>query len=543
MAYKSIMFELTADCPKCGSSLPIPGFVDALPCRRCSIRVPTPPAFWNRVIGEVLTEALAFPEGRGRTGLVRSTPIVKIVYGRMILRCGQCRELLPAMGVAQAAEENASHIYCPFCGHPNSVRRVPPWFSAIHPGAVALVNEALSPPAIPEKDRVFHCFSCGALVPADPTGTNTRCHVCGERVTIPGTILRKMIRGLEGPARFFVLIDMGEAIGVMPRSVRLISDFGIEPYGRMVIAWHPDTRTRSDPRPRITLVDARGLVLWENNELSFSDRTQVHACPVSGHIVVADATGSLWHLDPKNGKTVWSLPSEKSERRLDVTDYRSFEIDADGSLLVCRDFGTGTERLRRFSPEGVRVPLWSGMTIDEEDSPVRAEGTLPHRIREIGAHAFYCCGWDGHTYVVDTTNLAIAKYRRDGFCLGVVTPDKSLFHAIKAIGVDAEGSVSVLFTHAEPIDGVRHDHVARLLPNGLVHIWLGPKAEKSPFPTPPDLGRLKIMPDGTVFFGGTLEQLRIVAPDGEILWESPLASDEIKKTEASNRPRGPNLWG
>ncbi len=543
MAFQSIMFEVVADCPSCGAAVALGGAVDRLVCTRCSHVEPLRPAFWERVLGQAVAESMSFPEGKGRTGLVRSTPVVKIVYGRMAPRCANCKEALPTAPLVEAAKEGADKMFCPHCGHGNTVRRVPNWFRSIHPASVALVGEASE--RVPEAVR-FHCFSCGALVPADPLGNPTRCHTCGERVSIPGGIRRRLGAPTSARTRFFVLTDMGDAVGVLPQGARWVSDFGIEPYGRLVLAWHGEVRPNLDPRPRLSLVDHRGLVLWENDALGFSDAVRIHACPSSGHIVLVDPAGSIFHVDPNDGSLVQTVRSDPAGTRLNVEGATGFEVDADGSRVVYRSWAPGTEpSLRRFSEDGSALPLWTGQSLNgagADPGPAPSWDDLPHQPRRLPAGTFFVVGWDGGFYLGERQGGRVARYDRQGNLQGVITPDSTVIRELRSIGADAHGRLLILFNHARPHRAALYDHVGVLMPDGRLELLVGPHASNSMFETPPDLGWLKLMPDGTIYLGGRLDQLRIISTLGELRWESPQAVEQ-KRRMADGVARSGNLWG
>ncbi|MEM9193010.1 MAG: hypothetical protein AAGF12_27800 [Myxococcota bacterium] len=551
MAYKSLMFEMVVECPKCTSTISVPGIVDRLVCKKCGAQVSTPIHYWRRVLTDVTVEALGFPEGKGRSGLVRATPPVKLVFGRMVTRCSQCKEVLPAMGILTAAREGAPKVYCPFCGHPNNVRAAPPWFDQIHPAISAIVNEAVAPEE--QADRTFNCFACGAVVPAGPDGTPQRCQVCGERVSMPGATIRKISQPASPRTRFFLLADLGNSSTVATHSVQRIVDFGVEPYGRMVLAWHP--RLSTEARQQIGLIDPKGALNWVNNEINFSTSSTLHACPASGQIVLVDKdSGGIHELDAKDGSTSRLLAAGDPESELiDVRDAVAFSIDTDGTRLVGR-LERGAMRLRRFAPDGRRLPLWTGMTIDEEErqgreAPVQTWASLTHRMVLIPPGVEFATGWDAHSYLLDKESGSVAKLDRDGTFLGRVQPEPGVVQRAKGVAVDAQGNVLLLFAHADPVDGALHDHVARLMPNGSVHLILGVHARApdggGSSTAARDLGRMKVMPDGTIFLGGELDQLRIVSATGRILWES---AEATARNRVGNEPsvgsrRDPSLWG
>jgi hypothetical protein len=433
-----------------------------------------------------LADALAQPSDKLQSRRLEVEPAtVRVEWSRTAVTCHRCEAPLPAAELATAPREGRSERFCPECGAASTLRRVPSWFRHVHAAATLLVGEDL-----------------------DDRGT-------GER-------------GL------FVLCDVTGAEGPLPRDVDAVADFHGARSGAVAVAWRTaDARGRV--QSRLGVIDRRGLVLWSRDDLVFGGDTGLYFWPDEGCYVLVDrSAGTLAFVSERDGTLLRreQPPTEPdSETRLDARDHLGMTVDVDGTLLVRKRFGDQPPSLRRYSPQGERVPLWSLVSLEKETAvrsrqqgseSVAAIESLPHAVIHLPETFSFTVGWDGYLYVYDASGAA--KYSRDGARVGVVHFDEAVVEQLGDLGVDRQGLMTLRFRHRKPFRGRHFDHLGTLLRGGTVKPWMGVHVPSSPFLLG-DEGRvrMKVGPYGTVFLGGMPEELRVATRSGHALWCTPYA--------------------
>jgi len=523
-AFRSVMVEVTAQCPGCAGGIPVPGPVEVLVCGRCGTRCPVGPSFWRRVLADPVHEALGFPDGKGRAAQLRSEPPVRLLYGRMSPPCVGCGTLLPPQALAEAAvtsEHGDGKVFCPACGTPNRCRVVPKWFKSVHPVPGFLANEPLGA-SLPAA-----CPRCDSPVPSPAeTGVLQRnCMKCGA-----GLLQDERSAGLLGNHRWYLLSNLGGAVGVVPRDALALCDLTVGPRGAMTLAW---VAASNGPRRRASLVgqlDRRGLLRWVR-ELAFSPRSTLHQVPTQPHLALVDPDeGLITYLNRADGEVVREVVAPEGDRDdlADVQDHRGIGFDPDGTMIVASPRFGGAPQLARFEASGKRVPLWQGMGPEEEVMRFRARADVP-ALDELGDRplrlpddTLLCVGWDQHVYLLDRDGTLCLRYDRAGQLAGrIEIAGDDVVGRVLAAGADADGTVHLLFRHRRKLGDSEPEHVARLRPDGQLEVWLGIHAPRSPLILGPEPERMKVGMDGAVLLGGALPQIVLLDDARQVLWHHP----------------------
>lgn len=536
--FRSILLEVIAQCPACGQPLPVPGIVQRATCMRCGTTTPLSPSFWKRVLADPLHEALGLPEGKGRSAQLRSEPPVRLLYGRMVPRCAGCASPLPAQTLAEAAvtsETGDGTLFCPVCGTKNTCRVVPRWFSEVHPAPGFLVNEPL-----PRQEPLpSACPSCDAPIAPTPGLVQRNCMRCGAP-------LRK--EGQSAPAggtRWYMLANLGQAVGVVPREALAFCDLAVEPRGGMALAWVAEAAVTRKRMSLVGVLDQRGLLRWVTDKGHFSDRATLHHVPRRSELAVADPVdGVLSFFDAQTGELIGELrpPEEERDDLLDLRDHLGLSFAPDGTVVVASARLGGDPQLARFGEDGRRVPLWEGLAPEEEVVAFRASESAPpfdelpdQPVRLPGDTAF-TVGSDGRVYFAERSTGAVARYAPDGTCEGVARPEVDVVDRVVDLGADERGTVYVLFRHRRPFGDEPAEHVARITPDRGFEVWVGAYAEQSPCVLGPAPERLKVRADGAVLLGGDMPQLIVLDADRRVVWHHPgRLRHQRRALEAPNR--------
>lgn len=538
MSLASVTFELAGECPKCKQPLPINGAAESVHCSSCQHTVPTPPEFWTSTLGEATGEALGFEEQEGRNSTIMGRfGTIKLTYGKLGARCEpDCKTPIPPEALEEKLKAGGGSLFCGACGKESRVRPAPAWFKAVHPAIVGLAAESHASDSAgtledPSTIR-FHCYACGAAMPIDGKARDVSCQFCHTELVIPDPIWVRL-HPAATVARWFALLDVGDSVGAVPEDCWEFCDLSVDPSGRMVVAWHADDKGSAGHPCRVGAINAQGMLDWLQDGVEFSDETELMVSPQPPRLVLIDReAGLVRYLDPADGHptgTVHSPEEDDDGSTLNVRDARKISIDWDGSFLVYKWWsGAGGYCLRRFSADGAPMPLWPGMKVGKgENGEEPSFHELSHKPVRLPDATHFGRGWDGCFYVVDEKLAHIAKYTREGQLLGVLDTGIDYCRELEAFDVARDGTIVLLFEHAEALGDSHYPHIVKVSAQGVVTPWLGPH-----FCDDVLLGayddKLEVMPDGTVYVGYQFDSLRIFAPDGSLRF----ATNATRRNEA-----------
>lgn len=537
-SFRSVLLEVIAQCPGCGQPMAVPGIVQRVVCGQCGTPTALSPTFWKRVLSDPLHEALGLPQGKGRSAQLRSEPPVRLLYGRMVPRCAGCASPLPAQTLAEAAvtsESGDGALFCPVCGTKNACRVVPRWFSEVHPAPGFLVNEPL-----PRQEPLpSACPSCEAPIVPTPGLPQRNCMRCGAPLRRAGH------SAPAGGTRWYMLANLGQAVGVVPREAVAFCDLAVDPRGGMAVAWVAEAAVTRKRMSLVGVLDQRGLLRWVSDHGRFSERASLHFAERRNELAVADPVeGVLSYFDATSGELVGELrpPDVERDDLLDLRDHVGLAFAPDGTMLVASPRAGGDPQLARFGDDGRRVPLWEGLAPEEEVVAFRASEAaapfdeVPDRPVRLAPDTAFTVGWDGRVYLADRATGAVARYAPDGTCEGVARPEGDVVDRVLDVGADAQGTVYLLFRHRRPFGDDPAEHVARITPDRGFEVWVGAYAESSPIVLGPAPERLKVRADGAVLLGGDMPQLIVVGRDRAVLWHHPgRLRHQRRALEAPNR--------
>ena len=527
MGFAGICFEISTSCPKCKGALPLNGISESVLCDACRTPFPTPQATWESLLGDAIGEALASEIGSGRNATIFSSANFSMTYGRQDPRCNPaCKEPFSEQAIAEGARTGC--IACTKCGKRTLVRSAPAWMRGLHPKLALLVGETTGAQTVSESPGQvrFHCYHCGGSLPLDGSTRSVRCAYCGNPVMVPDDIWVRMnpVRTVD---RWYAVldIDLSRAAGALPEDVSEFCDFEVEPGGNLVVAWIDDEPGSAGHPARIALVDGDGLLRWKQDGVEFTSDARLYVSPGAGTVWLADPRKAFAReIHPGTGQPTRTLasPPDDSAGVLSVRDFERLAIDWDGSFVVNRSWSNAEcACLRRFGPDGRRVPLWPGQRIKTGESYGGVEWPkLPSQPGRLPDSALFSFGWDGSFWVADHEGTHVAKYQRDGRLIGVLPLQPNVFARIDAIQAARDGTLLILFKNRQKIGDDEWMHVARVLPTGQVQISFGAHVGDASLVGKYD-DRLKALPDGRFFVGSDFDSLRGYAPDGSLFFATP----------------------
>lgn len=533
-----VALEIAMSCAKCQAALPLNGAADSVLCDRCQTPTQTPPELWQKLLGDAVGAAIAMAPNEGRSQTIfMGGAQVKLQFGRQDPRC-PCKAPFDPDGFERGA--GAGKLFCTTCGKPSSVRRAPGWMKSVHPASTFVVGETLAAPAArgaQAKDLRFHCYHCGAPLPIDGSSRSVSCTHCQASVMVPDDIWLRLHPARTVDRWYLVLsLDLAGAVAMLPADVDELCDVCTEPGGNVIVAYHDDRKGDAGHPARLGLLGPSGALAWLQDGVEFSDDARLFTSPLDGTcwLVDPDGDGFARAIDPRTGDPIRTLPSppeDAPDTPLNVKRFDQFAIDWDGSFLVERDWSdTSRTALRRFAPDGRRVPLWPGMRLHADEDVSRPEWeSLPrkHPVR-LPSRALFGVGWDGAIHLVHEEGLFVAKYTRDGLLLGAMPLPQGFIHRVRDFTTARDGTVTLLAEHAQKIGDDHWLHLIKILPDGRFYVAMGPHAPDSP-PMGRYTRRLKGAPDGTLILAHDVDDLRVIAPSGAIAW----MTDATRRRDAS----------
>ncbi len=483
MNYAGIAFQISAVCSGCGRSVPLNGAYTEFDCPKCESKIETPPDFWRDLLIDPVNEALNLKEKRFfvvKVSYMKYGLSVKLKYGRMNPRCtSPCRREFTDSEIHSAIIKESHVLDCHECGRAEDSRLPPEWFKKVDKKFSLLIGE-----------------SKGASMEV---------------------------------RRWYVVVEMGNAVGVVPRRALKLCDITPTMKGNLVLAWHEEDGEGVGRNPRLALADGNGLLRWVQSRLDFSENAYLMTSPENGRIYLTDTQeGFILGFDPANGSMVQTMnsPPGRDPGSLNVRDTRRIFMDKKGFFYVFGYWdGMSGKNLKRFDNEGKPVPVWPGQASSEwAKQPVHFHWHAPADYPVHLPDNILCSmGWDGFFYIVDRSGQRIARYTEDGKLADILPCPNDIITRVRSFGVDKNGLIFMLFKHAEPIGGDLWPHVAKLNPKTeVLELLLGPHAEG---PIEQKIigrraTRMKLTPDGVLVLAGGMSSLRTIGPDGTVLWRS-----------------------
>jgi len=546
MAATSIVLEVSTECRRCRAPLPLNGLSESVLCDKCQTPNPTPAQFWSSILGDPIGEAVGFSAGEARpVKIMMAGTSISVLAGKLDARCA-CKTPFDPDAFERGAA--AGKLFCTSCGKQVAVRRVPDWAKTLHPAATYLVGETLAAPAahgVDPKDLRFHCYHCGAPLPIDGAARSVPCGHCNASVMVPDDIWLRLHPARTVDRFYLVLaLDLANARGMLPEDVDEFCDVCTEPGGNVIVAYHTRDNGEAGHPARLALLQPSGALSWIQDGIEFSDETRLYTSPADGTCVLVDKENKFVRVvDPRTGdplRTFAEPETDAGSAPMSVEDVRSFAVDWDGSFLVFRDWSDLSDGIRRFAPDGRRVPTWPGMRIGEGEKGDRIDPKSwprKHPIRPpLGAHLGV--GWDGAVYFVHDSG--VAKYTREGMLVGTLPIPEGLLTSLRGFTVARDGTMTILAEHAQKVGDSHWSHLFHVSPMGQISVALGPHVGDAPM-----IGSyaklIKGAPDGTLIVASNVDNLRVFKPNLELAWMTNATrrseSYDAKRLAEARRPK------
>ena len=546
MSVTSIAIEISTQCTRCRAALPLDGASESALCDKCQTPNETPPALWTSLLGDAVGTALGLGKDEAKPStILTGGRSFSLLVGKQDARC-VCKAPFDPDAFARGA--TSGKLFCTSCGKQSSVRLAPEWMKSIHPAAAYLVGETMAAAvarAVAPSELRFHCYHCGGPLPLDGSTRSVACAHCSATVMVPDDIWLRLHPARTVDRWYLVLaLDLANAKGVLPEDVNDFCDVCPEPSGNVIVAWRGYDDGDAGHPARIALVQRSGALAWIQDGIEFSDSARLVTSPLDGSCLLVDREGKFARvIDPRTGDPIRTFgPLEGDDgpgTPLNVADVRSIAIDWDGSYLVFRDWSDLSDGIRRFGPDGRRVPTWPGTRLGDGEKSSRIEWPKWPRQHPVRPplDARIVVGWDGAVYFADAHG--VAKYTREGMLVGVVIFPEGLIYDFEGYTVARDGTITILGEHRDEIGGSHWEHVFRVSPAGQLSVVLGPAVPGSP-PIGHYTNRIASGPDGAIILAGALDNLRVLGADGSVLWmtNATRRSDEHDESSLAQARRG-----
>ena len=301
----------------------------------------------------------------------------------------------------------------------------------------------------------------------------------------------------------------------------------VDHHGRLVIAWHSDDPDEHQDVSHIGAIARTGRFDWVQRGVPFSDRSILRLRRGEGTLLLLDTEdGRVMSLDPESGalrSTVVGPEEAGDGSELNVRETSdlnsSVVVDRDGSFLVNKEWDDRVDTaLKRFSARGRPVPVWRGLSLDTGEDDLCPDwdevNDFPALIPD-GAQLAQ--GWDGCYYFVDEHARWLAKLDPTGKLLGIIETGIDHCDHVHTLDATSEGVVHILFAEVVERAGWNWPLLVRIFPDGRVDPFVGVR-----YADEPRIGMfdelLVVSPEGFVFVGSDIDSLRVISPDGELLF-------------------------
>lgn len=560
---RPVRLAILVDCPRCASGVAVNRLCASVRCLACAHEIELAPSAWALLDGSIRRAANGVEVG-GSSIAADLRFRVTINPGAPV--CGGCGSTLApgSLTVGQATvvagvSATGPALACSGCATPLSWRPVPEWFVNEVNGCSALViDESGTPRPHSGKELVsLSCMTCGAPLGWDGSSRQIPCVHCSNTNIVPPEIWAR-IGGVRPTRPWHLLIDLAGADHLRTYHNRIVDLVPLADQRSLVAYYAKDGRAHHNAR--IGLLDRNERFHQVTTAVGFGGMTRLVPVPGEdrgevllqskklGHYLVdeQDGTPGLQWLDPETVTAGQQLPEDgaggNDEEGLEhaINNEVGLSVDRDGSILIAVR-SPSPRRLLRFDRRGQRMRLWESAPRADLSSDFFARGPgepdlepdpgslgdprkivpgwerLPYRIEVLPDRARFCIAPDGRLVLLHEQGTALARYDRTGSLVEA----RSLAGVpgeIRRIAAGHDGAVYALFNHDKKFDGYKRTHLARILPDAEIEVWLGPHA--SHHRTVLGLHgqeTLRIARDGTVHLANQYG-MRSVAPTGELVW-------------------------
>lgn len=549
MTLESVQFSVLARCPACGTSTPVNGIHTTISCTGCATPIRLSEAHWLQLIGDFIRDDLRAARGTSDdTEVLAPWGKFSVDHGHCDPVCPHCARQLPETTWRRLAPP----VKCPACRCDVSVRPPPDWLSAVHPGARWLIGESHGERGQENSTR----RSWSVLVETGPTGyvlpedTQDFCDVAHAP---DGGLVAAFI---EEPA------------------------YDEDEDEREEAEEHSDND--APIYARIVKFDQQGLIEWVRQDIDF-DRYARLLCTPDGRMLALVLPGGegLVFLDPASGRTVGMLdcPDTTGEqldqppehlRPIQLYNAKGVELAPDGTIVVLRNGPADAEPVfTRYTPAGQPVPMWPAAPEPPGKPPVEppqaekppATTGLGGFFRRLFGHAGSAPGaktsgaapqaevkpetgvadWDAlpDRLLVPPPDVLftfspggdLILLSRDRSRLAHFDSDGKLVESRRVeglpkvarwggFGADELESVYLAYMPADYLDAGGGMHLIRLPLGGAPEVYRGWRVDPD-CPLGGSDAKLKVRADGALYLGDELENVRVVSPEGTLVFRTP----------------------
>ena len=533
MALTSVGLTFTSECPHCRNPLPVNQASETTICSKCWREAPTPVNVWEFLIAGRIVEAGDMEAETDSWATIMNAALgsVRLTFGNLAPRCGGCGAFLSLESLFALAKEGNTKFSCGACGAVSSVRVPPPWFGKVAPFAVLLVGEtapdgsgaiAGSPEGVG-----MRCYHCGGPLPLDGSNRTVTCTHCGQDLLVPDDIWLRLHPAVAAHP-WYILLDTGEVAAMLPEEIDDFNDLAALPGGDTALLW------KENASGRIGRADRSGGLRWLNKKIPLSDHARLLYAPEEALLWVLDHEKDIVQsFRADTGAAAATIKKKKNNPDfITAVDHEGIAASTDGTLLVYRCWEDDINALRRFDSTGKRIRLWPG--IDDGDLPKKRTewDELMDRPARPPDGAWIAGGPKGALYFIERETGRFAGFDREGALQGIVKPDCGCVEKIQDCGVSGDGSVYILFDHAETINDINFSHVGRISPDGSFTVLAGPHAKKYNSSLGTDMERMSVSENGDIHLCDRgFNNFRILAADGSLVWRSP-ATEKYDESRA-----------
>ncbi|WP_437299642.1 hypothetical protein [Sorangium sp. So ce426] len=505
----SVAVRIETECGTCRMPMPVNTLAREVGCPSCGRSTEVSDDVWQALLRDPVYDGPRMLANEGRQCAARK---LSAVYTRRGPCCQGCEEEIPVASIVEVREQ--AMLRCDRCAKQAWVRRVPVELAGALPNITHLVGEDPDSPAMAQANAAeaatFPCPQCGSPVAFDGVNRAYTCRFCSANVHVPDEFV---YRGRRKVAASWFLI------------------------------FHPSIAD-SAPAPQAV---AAGLFDWEEPPMAAVDAQGnlycaarlLHWVSVGTHLAREKHESVLWCIDPSmnvrwlqrgRSRAVHLVLSPNgtllvTDRQTSVQPWLSGRTgtptgepahmvkESDGGLSDCDDLACGRDGsllildggvLRRLSPDGAELPLWTGGAPGSVDLTEIAGGLK--RLQ---------CGTDGSIFLL--CSASIVRFDANGREIyraefSSEPPDPRY----RTLGVDRNGNAYVL----------RSGQLARISATGELSVVLESKRDRLPQPEM----SIAVCPDGSYWLFGRDGRAWRFDHDGELLFASEKESRPKKLT-------------
>ena len=550
---KSIFLNFTIECSHCRKPMPVNGVSETILCPSCLEETDTPLEFWQVIARSQLMQALSMePEtDTGAVGMHASVGSYSMTYGNRNPRCQKCNTSWRIDDLINIHEGGKTTFICTNCKTGWSIRKPPKWLSRVMLYASFLIGETSDDSAMVAGHEgsgiSIFCYNCGGSLPLDGSSRTVKCRNCGTELLVPDDVWRRL-HPVTVSYPWFILVDLNEGETILPYEISDFIDLAGMPDDTIVLLYQKGEDCC------IGRADQTGKFRWLEKNFGCRSSARLYYAEKMNKLWVIDQDIESVHIfDAETGKRELTIENEDHDPDLIsvINNFDNTAVCHDNTVLVYRMWMdekppkkslwqklrpesrgltpeeivkgiVGFAEIRRFNSQGHRIPLWPGFTDEELDHEIPEWDTL-HDQPALPPHgAQMVAGPEGTLYMIEKDDVIIARFDSTGKFTGVIKPSQKAVSDIEDCDVSGDGSLFVLFNHRKKIGGEDWSHIGKMDPDGSFQVLAGPHAPKNNFSFGSTVKRISVTSHGTIHVCETdFNNLRILNPDGSLLWRSP----------------------